>query len=179
MAQELERLKVIRESTRTYAEKVEANDMLKEFKVDDYNNLKLKKNSLLERLENLAELDNAILDKIDLSEIKNELTEANKFRDKINLTIIEIDFVFNKRQTEISNSTSSVRRNGPKIKLQPLKLNEFTGEPREWQTFWDGFSSAVHENNDVAEINKFQYLIGLLKGDAALAIAGLPVRTGN
>ena len=181
MAQELERLKVIRESTRTYAEKVqvEANDMLKEFKVDDYNNLKLKKNSLLERLENLAELDNAILDKIDLSEINNELTEVNKFRDKINLTIIEIDFVFNECQAEISNSTSSVRRNGPKIKLQPLKLNEFTGEPREWQTFWDGFSSAVHENNDVAEINKFQYLIGLLKGDAALAIAGLPVRTGN
>ena len=181
MAHELERLRAIRESTRAYAEKtqVEANEILKEFNVDDYNTLKLKKHSLLERLENLAELDNAILDKIEVLEINDELTEASTFRDKINLTIIEIDFVLDESQSGISRSTLSNRRNGPNVKLQPLKLKDFTGEPREWQTFWDGFSSAVHENDDVAEINKFQYLVGLLKGDAALAVAGLPVRVGN
>ena len=49
MAPELERLRAIWESTRAYTEniQVEANDTLKEFNVDDYYKLKLKKHSLL------------------------------------------------------------------------------------------------------------------------------------
>ena len=66
-----------------------------------------------------------------------------------------------------------------RIKLQPLRLKEFSGCLQDWQRFWDGFCSAVYENEDVATINKFQYLLGLLKGDAALAIAGLPVKAVN
>lgn len=46
-------------------------------------------------------------------------------------------------------------------------------------TFWDSFRSAVHENPELHDIDKFNYLKSLLKGSAAATIAGLPLTDGN
>ena len=46
-------------------------------------------------------------------------------------------------------------------------------------TFWDSFRSAVHENPELHNIDKFNYLKSLLKGSAAATIAGLPLTDGN
>ncbi|XP_065059138.1 uncharacterized protein LOC135686755 [Rhopilema esculentum] len=96
-------------------------------------------------------------------------------------TVIEIDYILAEDNdgTSTKSSTASKRNNRAQVKLQPIKLREFSGNPKEWQQFWDGFSSAVHENDDVATINKFHYLVGLLKGEAAEALTGLPVVMSN
>jgi len=46
-------------------------------------------------------------------------------------------------------------------------------------TFWDSFRSAVHENPELHNIDKFNCLKSLLKGSAAATIAGLPLTDGN
>ena len=64
-----------------------------------------------------------------------------------------------------SDSRESVSSNGSqiaaycrKIKLPKLELKKFTGKVTESAGFWDGFKSAVHDDQDLAKVDKFQYL---------------------
>ncbi|XP_064486058.1 uncharacterized protein LOC135398603 [Ornithodoros turicata] len=70
-------------------------------------------------------------------------------------------------------STTSTRRTG--VKLPKLKLTTFGGNLCEWHGFWEQFKATVHDNGDLQKIEKFQYLRSLPSGQAAAAIAGLPV----
>ena len=65
------------------------------------------------------------------------------------------------------------------VKLPRLSFASFSGEPSQWLTFWDSFKSAVHENPELNNINKFNYLKSLLKGSTAATIAGLPLTDAN
>ena len=63
--------------------------------------------------------------------------------------------------------------------LPMLTLPVFSGDPASWQTFWDSFSATVHNNPALGCIQKFNYLKSQLQGDAARAIAGLPITECN
>jgi len=60
-------------------------------------------------------------------------------------------------------------------RLPKLTIPVFSGDPLNWQTFWDLFSAAIHTNPALGCIQKFNYLKAQLQGDAARAIAGLPL----
>ena len=64
-------------------------------------------------------------------------------------------------------------------KLPKLHLQTFSGEPRNWQRFWDVFERNIHNNEELEDIDKFDYLTGLLQGTAAKAIAGLEISAAN
>ena len=48
-----------------------------------------------------------------------------------------------------------------------------------WAAFWDSFNSAIHTNDRLSEIDKFNYLRSLLQGTAYDAIAGLALSSVN
>ena len=63
------------------------------------------------------------------------------------------------RESLISRSSNqstefAVRR----VKLPKLELKKFSGNIAEWQEFWDGFKSAVHDDVQLAKVDKFKYL---------------------
>ncbi|XP_065891235.1 mucin-17-like [Dysidea avara] len=64
-------------------------------------------------------------------------------------------------------------------RLPKLTLPVFSGDPLNWKTFWDSFNAAVHTNSALGCIQKFNYLKAQLQGDAARAIAGLPLTERN
>ena len=43
-------------------------------------------------------------------------------------------------------------------RLPKLNLPYFSGDPLTWQTFWDSFSAAVHNNPKLTGVQKFNYL---------------------
>ena len=45
-----------------------------------------------------------------------------------------------------------------KAKLPKLILPRFRGDVTKWTSFWDSFKSAVHENEAISPIDKFNYL---------------------
>lgn len=49
----------------------------------------------------------------------------------------------------------------------------------QWQSFWDSFSSTIHTNPQLSQIDKFNHLHLLLKGQAAHAIQGLTRTDAN
>ena len=57
-------------------------------------------------------------------------------------------------------------------------MREFSGNPLDFQSFWDTFA-AIDSNTQLSSINKFEYLKGLLRGQAEAAIAGLAMKEVN
>ena len=78
-----------------------------------------------------------------------------------------------------SSPTRSVRNIVAKPKLPKLNLQRFNGDIVRFTSFWESFDSTVHQNEDLANIDKFNYLHSLLEGPAARAIQGLPITEAN
>ena len=66
------------------------------------------------------------------------------------------------------HSTNLVRR----VKLPQLELKRFAGKHSEWQEFWDGFKSAVHDDCELAKVDKFKYLRSYLEEPAKSVVTG-------
>jgi len=60
-------------------------------------------------------------------------------------------------------------------RLPKLTLPTFSGNPLMWQTFWDSFSAAVHSNNSLTGVQKFNYLRAQVTDEAAKTIAVFPL----
>ena len=58
-------------------------------------------------------------------------------------------------------------------------LPKFKGDVKNWTAFWDSFKFAVHNNEDIPEVDKFNYLNSLLKGTAFQTIQGLTLTASN
>jgi len=63
--------------------------------------------------------------------------------------------------------------------LTKLTLLTFNGELMSWPTFWDSFSSAVHNNDHLPEVQKFAYLKSLLYDEAARTVEGFTLSNTN
>ena len=66
-----------------------------------------------------------------------------------------------------------------KVKLPKLTPRKFNGELTKWLTFWDSFESSIHNNRELSDIDRFNYLHSLLEGPALEAISGLKLTTAN
>lgn len=66
-----------------------------------------------------------------------------------------------------------------KPQLPKLVLPKFKGDIKDWSAFWDSFKSAIHENNDIPKVDKFNYLKSLLEGTAFKTVQGLTLTNLN
>ncbi|XP_024871088.1 uncharacterized protein LOC112454106, partial [Temnothorax curvispinosus] len=65
------------------------------------------------------------------------------------------------------------------VKLPTLKLPEFSGNYNKWLLFKDAFTSLIHENDTLTEIQKYQYLRSSVTGEAFQVIGGLATTAAN
>ena len=65
------------------------------------------------------------------------------------------------------------------INLPKINIKSFGGDLLEWLTFWDSFSAAIDKNLEQSDVEKMNYLNGMLKGEAAPDIVGLPLTEEN
>ena len=61
------------------------------------------------------------------------------------------------------------------IRLPKLSIPLFSGDILEWQSFWDCFETAVHNNPALSGVQKLNYLRAQLQGSALCVITGLPL----
>ena len=66
-----------------------------------------------------------------------------------------------------------------RVYLPKMTLPKFRGNVTNWVSFWESFKSAVHENNKILKIDKFNYLNSLLEGPASRTIQGLSLTVAN
>lgn len=159
-------------------------DIIKEFDPSQENKLKQLKISLEDPLETIRALDAEILDEL---EDEKGIEEARDFSERVLEIVVEIESVLSWKEKAEGGGDSaspnptatSTARGNKHAKLPRLTLKSFLGDPGEWQTFWDSFRIAVHENPELHNIDKFNYLKTLLGGSAAATIAGLPLTNDN
>lgn len=75
-----------------------------------------------------------------------------------------------------SNTLTTQRR---KIKLPQTSLPSFSGKYEEWISFKNAFSTLIHENDELTNIEKLQYLRSALKDEALRKINVLPINDAN
>ena len=80
--------------------------------------------------------------------------------------------------TQMESTMQSPQMQPMPVKLHKMELPMFHGDSLEWKGFWDVFSYSVH-NQPIPNVQKFGYLIGLLKGEAKEAIQGISVTNEN
>ena len=156
---------------------------------DEWKKLEHFRDELEERRTELKRLDEEILDTLledaEEEEINKENDETNEYREKIGCTILAIkDSLLATSQGKWSRTNSleslsslTSTKGGTKkvqVKLPKFNLRPFSGKIHEWQEFWDGFNSAVHQNEDLANVEKLNYLKGFLEEKARHVIAGIP-----
>ena len=69
--------------------------------------------------------------------------------------------------------------NSVQPRLSKFSLPKFRGDITRWQSFWDSFKSAIHENSNISIIDKFNYLNSLLEGNTARTVQGLILTSSN
>ncbi|XP_073955670.1 uncharacterized protein [Choristoneura fumiferana] len=79
-----------------------------------------------------------------------------------------------RQQLEVQN-----KNNNFNIKLPPLQLTGFDGTPGKWPVFYENFRSVIHNNTQLTNAEKIQYLIGCLSGKALNICSGISPTSQN
>ena len=146
--------------------------------------------NLIERKRTtVEEIDNEILESCDSDSVEKEIVDRSELESEVeDILCLIANALIEKSQSEpttnlqanLDNSIgSSHSRENIKVKLPKLSLPSFDGDITQWTSFWESFSSTIHECSSLADIDKFKYLQQALKGHAAETIAGLPISNRN
>jgi hypothetical protein len=93
------------------------------------------------------------------------MTEVSTFQDAISEFYLQINSVCMVLLPEpaANDSIASVKSPGPSseigIRLPRLNLGTFSGQPDKWIAFHSLFETSVHKNSNIADVEKFMYLL--------------------
>ena len=65
------------------------------------------------------------------------------------------------------------------MKLPKLSIPRFNGELTALTPFWDSYKAVIHDNPDLTDIDKFNYLRSLFEGQTLEAVSGLTLTSAN
>ncbi|GFS98922.1 transposable element Tc1 transposase [Trichonephila clavipes] len=99
-----------------------------------------------------------------------------KFQDKI-------DAIDASRSINVSGQNISIaiptEQSNANFRLPKLNISVFSGKFEDWKNFKDLFVTAVHSQTSLGNIQKFQYLKGLLSDEPASLIKHIPLSLMN
>lgn len=82
-------------------------------------------------------------------------------------------------QLIVDSSFTENKESHCKVRLPKLELPTFDGDLRQWQTYSDVFDSLIHNNTALSDIDKYNYLISSLKGNALSVVKCTPITSAN
>ncbi|XP_045194245.2 uncharacterized protein LOC123549869 [Mercenaria mercenaria] len=147
--------------------------------------------------ENAEEIEHEILDQEDyVYEFRNRIQRVSKFRQvkfsnlNANSQVFPIlipEGTENRTQRE-NNYSYSIQGHASTAnpsygsvyhRLPKLELPKFDGDILEWQSFWDSYECAIHNNASLSGVQKFTYLKTSLRNEALQMIAGFSLTNSN
>jgi hypothetical protein len=159
-----------------------------------------------EKAELIKNLNEKILNHADIGDLESELVDSEEYSIDLRLKLRKLrediakssdtgsgsvirdsQDVNGSAQTisgeNLSNYSSCSRRVPPDSssfhRLPKLSLPTFDGDVAKWQSFWDSYEAAVHLNQTLSDVQKFNYLRSLLENTAYSAIDGFPLTNAN
>ena len=154
-----------------------ADDILNEYTEEKRVTLVALQTTITDTIRQLKEIDEEICSALATEDIEDDVMETAEFYLSINVSLTALANVMSPTIAPRTESTRSAEK--ASIKLPKMELPKFNGNPLQWQSFWDQFSSAIHENDSLNSIDKFNYLKGYLTGTASSTISGLELTSNN
>ena len=110
--------------------------------------------------------------------------------EEINDRSIEFDLYFNEQSiilaefissNKIKEDISIVASSSASfnVKLPKIEIKKFKGDPTTWRNFIDSFECAVDKNDRLSDVEKMNYLVNLVSGEAENCINGLSLCNEN
>ncbi|XP_072381169.1 uncharacterized protein [Diabrotica undecimpunctata] len=114
-----------------------------------------------------------------------EFSEHDKFRvaaDQAYYGVKSIKSDFLIRDSSSSSNISShsnAQSSRPSVRLPKLNIPTFSGNFRDWPSFFDLFNSLIHHNHDLSDVEKFRFLITSISQEPLALIKGIPLTDAN
>ncbi|XP_053376643.1 uncharacterized protein LOC128547613 [Mercenaria mercenaria] len=153
--------------------------------------------SVTGKFENLVSLNEKILEQTEIGEIEEEIITSEEYSLAIQIKLREFQEFSESREKSSQNQSQRNNSSTPGeqqtiivqdrnsasstqySRLPKFSLPNFNGNILEWQAFWDSFSSAVHSNQNLTDVQKFNYLRSQLEDEAARKIDGFALTNAN
>ncbi|GFW03536.1 DUF1758 domain-containing protein [Trichonephila clavipes] len=115
---------------------------------------------------------NLSLEESELQEFEERYFYLNaKFNDKLDELNVQNQ---GRTQNSVASSITS-NSNVSNFRLPKLSIPQFNGHFKDWINFKDLFVSTVHSQVSISNVEKFQYLKGLLTNEPASLIKHMPI----
>ncbi|XP_022836586.1 uncharacterized protein LOC111363955, partial [Spodoptera litura] len=120
-----------------------------------------------------------------VDDINSQLSERNEFESTFYKLVSKAQDLLSRNgkshndECSMSDKSSSRISNRRLVKLPTIQLPKFSGSFDNWLEFRDTFSSLIHVNEDIDDINKFHYLRASLEGSAAVVIQSMEFSSIN
>ncbi|XP_061724899.1 uncharacterized protein LOC133530860 [Cydia pomonella] len=120
-------------------------------------------------------------DKCKLSYFTEDLYDT--FEERYYIYKGELKTVLHKFSTETRDNKTENRSNNQAsisdMKLPRITIPMFSGDYTEWQSFYDLFTTLIHKNNSLNDVQRMHYLKVSLKGDAEILLRQFPITGEN
>ncbi|GFY30067.1 uncharacterized protein TNCV_4073801 [Trichonephila clavipes] len=114
---------------------------------------------------------NLSLEESELQEFEEFFYLNAKFNDKLDELNVQNQ---GRTQNSVASSITS-NSNVSNFRLPKLSIPQFNGHFKDWVNFKDLFVSTVHSQVSISNVEKFQYLKGLLTNEPASLIKHMPI----
>ena len=116
---------------------------------------------LTERCDTIQTLDNKILETLTEDEqIENEVMTSGDYHMRLQRTLVALTDALKKLSDNDSSTTDNITPSTIRhdhAKLPKLQLKSFSGEVLFFQEFWESYNSAIHCNEKLDKVTKFNY----------------------
>ncbi|XP_054709026.1 uncharacterized protein LOC129218728 [Uloborus diversus] len=120
------------------------------------------------KFDMLSSVDRQLKDNFEPDELEKEIEISEKYREKVTVWKFRATKRINEmRQNSLEMSRISENQNRSfetasnntiRVKLQKLTIAKFYGDVSQWLIFWNSFESAIHKNELLNNVDKFNYL---------------------
>lgn len=194
---ELLKLKSKRTSMRSLTtrliNKIETNINIEDESSDELDLLEEYLEQIAEKTRLLQEYDSEIENLLEEKDISTEIESAQEYQEKLISIKCKIKSRIKRlmkiENVGVSQNTRELTPDGTDafgpgsgryaVKLPKLTIDKYFGDPSKWLSFWNQFQSAIHDNNLLNEIDKFNYLKSLLGGNALNSVSGFSLSKEN
>ena len=130
-------------------------------------------------IEVAGDLERDVYESIEIQDtLIEKMTRLKRYLEKANATVTTpLTPLIPEDDTRRSRDTTT--RPAPASRLPKLDLPRYSGNPLEWQTFWDSFKAAVHSNSNLTGVEKLNYLHAQLDGEASRTLSGFTLTDAN
>ncbi|GBL61832.1 hypothetical protein AVEN_19745-1, partial [Araneus ventricosus] len=127
------------------------------------------------KAEELSKLDLQIEELLDSDSFEAEFEASQDYAEKINVW----QFRAERKLNELTGSSESMNDNKQVVRLPKLTIPKFNGDSLYWNSFWNSFGVAIHDNTSLSKVEKFNYLRSYLSANALSAIEGFSISDEN